>query len=313
MPRLRAYLADALEQIRTTALFSSSVDWDEVGREARALLETATCYADTHAFLTETLRKAGGLHSHLTPPPTSAAARQRNARLAAALGPPVPSGHVIDQGPDAVAYLRLPRLPDGREAGRGYLAAGTTVMSSLIDAGACGWIVDLRANIGGGIWPVLAVAAPLLPEGVLGHFLLPDGRVQTWSARGGRIKLDRKTMARGRIRGTRGADRTHGTPEDLTPIAVLTSRHTSSAGEAVALAFRAQPRAQLIGSPTAGMTTGNRTHVLRDGTRLRISSSRYADHTQTPVEGPVPVDRHLPDNSREVALNTALAWLRHRD
>jgi hypothetical protein len=33
MRGLRAYLDDALEQIRTTALFSSSVDWDEVGRE----------------------------------------------------------------------------------------------------------------------------------------------------------------------------------------------------------------------------------------------------------------------------------------
>jgi cold shock CspA family protein len=53
-----------------------------------------------------------------------------------------------------------------------------------------------------------------------------------------------------------------------TPIAVLTTRHTARAGEAVALAFRAKPRARLIGAPTAGLTTGNRTRVLRDGTGL---------------------------------------------
>jgi carboxyl-terminal processing protease len=196
--------------------------------------------------------------------------------------------------------LRLPRLPEGRKAARRYLADGTTIMHSLIAADPRGWILDLRANIGGGMWPMLAVAAPLLPDGVLGHFLLPDGRVQTWSAHRGRIRLGRKTMARSPTRRL---------PDGRTPIAVLTSHHTASAGEAVALAFRAQPRARLIGAPTAGMTTGNRTHVLRDGTRLHISSAFYVDHNRITVEGPIPVDEHLSDNSRDSALSTALTWI----
>jgi hypothetical protein len=58
------------------------------------------------------------------------------------------------------------------------------------------------------------------------------------------------------------------------------------------------------------MTTGNRTHLLRDGTRLRISAVVYADHTAAPLDGPIPVDQHLADNSRDIALSTALAWLR---
>lgn len=302
--RLRTYTTDALQEIRATGLFSSAVEWDDVDREARAVLDAAEAYADTHAFLAAVLRQAGGRHSHVAPPPESAPSRQRNARLAEALGPPTPTGHLVDETSAAVvAYLRLPRLPEGRKAARRYLADGITVMSGLITARPRGWIVDLRANIGGGMWPMLAVAAPLLPEGVLGHFLLPDDRVQPWSAHRGRIKLGRRTMARGRPRRL---------PDDRTPIAVLTSRHTASAGEAVALAFRAQPRARLIGTPTSGMTTGNRTRVLRDGTRLRISVAFYADHHRVLVEGPVPVDHHLTDNSRDIALSTALDWIRHR-
>lgn len=297
--QLRAYMTGALHEIRTTGLFSSDVAWDDVEREAQVVLDAAASYADTHTFLGSVLHQAGGRHSHLTPPPTSAASRQRNARVAEVLGPPTPTGHLIDQ--DSVAYLRLPRLPDGRKTARRYLADGTAVMNSLISARPAGWIVGLRANIGGGMWPMLAVAAPLLPEGVLGHFLSPGDRVQTWSAHRGRIKLDRKTMAR---------DRTHRRPGDRTPIAVLTSSHTASAGEAVALAFRAQPRARLIGAPTAGMTTGNRTHVLPDGTRLRISVADYADHDRALIEGPVPVDQHLTDNSRDVAMSAALIWIR---
>ncbi|WP_157436599.1 S41 family peptidase [Actinospica robiniae] len=303
--RLRAYLADAVEEIRKTSVFSSAVDWDEVEREATAVLDVADCYADTHAFLLAVLHRAGGPHSHLTPPPGSAPTRQRSPQMTAALGPPTPTGHLIDEPPAAVAYLRLPKLSEGRKNTRSYLAAGTAVMRSLIAARPAGWIVDLRANIGGGIWPMLAVAAPLLPEGVLGHFLLPDGRAEVWSAHHGRIKHDGKTMARSRTR-----TRTHRPGDDQSRIAVLTSRHTSSAGEAVALAFRAQPRARLIGAPTAGMSTANRTHILRDGTRLRISASVYADHNRVPVDGPVPIDEHLPDNSRDSALSAALQWIR---
>lgn len=306
--RLRAYMADALREIRATGLFSSTVGWDEVDREAQAVLDAADRYADTHTFLATVLQRAGGRHSHLSAPPASDRSRQRNVRLTTALGPPIPTGHLItvttlDQASAAVAYLRLPRLPEGRENTR-YLAGGTTVMSSLMTARPCGWIVDLRANIGGGMWPMLAVAAPLLPDAVLGHFLQPEDRVQTWSADRGRIKLGRKTMARSRTRRP---------PDDHSPIAVLTSSHTASAGEAVALAFRAQPRASLIGSPTAGMTTGNRTHVLRDGTRLHISTAHFTDHRLDRVTGPIPIDQTLVDNSRDIAMSTALTWIRHQE
>lgn len=312
--RLRAYLTNALEEIRSKALFSSAVDWAEVDREAEAVLDAATHYADTHAFLTTVLQRAGGRHSHLNPPPGSAPNRQPTGRMAAALGPSTPTGHLVDQvidsvlgqavdqSPVVVAYLRLPRLSHGREHSRRYLADGTAVMSTLIAGRPSGWIVDLRANIGGGMWPMLAVAAPLLPEGILGHFLSPDGSAQAWSAHRGRIKLGRKTLAR---------SRTQRPNDDRAPIAVLTSCHTASAGEAAALAFRAQPRARLIGAPTAGMTTANRTHVLRDGTRLRISALFYADLNQTLVDGPVPIDQHLTDNSRDIAMRAALDWIAH--
>jgi hypothetical protein len=298
--RLRGYLTDAVEEIRGTALFSSTVDWDGVDRDAQAVLGAATCYADTHAFLDALLKQAGGHHSFLIPP-GPAGPRRPGAPMPA--GPATPSGELIGTGLTVVAYLRLPTLPGGREATRGYLADGAAAMGGLLAARPCGWIVNLRANLGGGIWPMLAVVAPLLPDGVLGHFLVPDGRVQVWSAHRGRIRLDRRTMAR---------SRTPRPPEEHTPVAVLTSRRTASAGEAVALAFRAQPRARLIGTPTAGFTTGNRTHLLRDGTRLLISGVRYADQQRNPVEGPVPVDELLTDNSRDAALDAALAWIHGR-
>ena len=301
--RLHAYVHDALDAIQRTALFSDAVNWDDVRGQACSVLTDASCYTDTHAFLATVLRQAGGRHSHLTTPQLPQQ-RELSPRFAAALGPPVPTGHLIETGPVPVGYLRLPRLSGSLARRRRYLAAGAGVLNVLMPTRPRGWIVDLRANIGGNMWPMLAVAAPLLPTTVLGHFQLPDASYQTWSQHGGWIRLDGKPMARSR------GPRPDG--DEHTPIAVLTSRHTASAGEAVALAFRAQPAACLIGTPTAGLTTGNHTHVLRDGTRLHISGSRYADHRRLPIDGPIPVDRHLTENTREAALAAAADWIHGR-
>ena len=38
----------------------------------------------------------------------------------------------------------------------------------------CGWIVDLRSNTGGNMWPMLAALGPLLDGGLVGAFTAPD-------------------------------------------------------------------------------------------------------------------------------------------
>jgi len=63
-------------------------------------------------------------------------------------------------------------------------------------------------------------------------------------------------------------------------VAVLTSGRTASAGEAVAIAFQGQPGVRLIGAPTAGFTTGNRTHIMRDGTFYRRLALRYGSRSR---------------------------------
>lgn len=67
---------------------------------------------------------------------------------------------------------------------------------------------------------------------------------------------------------------------------MLTSGRTGSAGEATAIVPRGQAPSRVFGTPTDGPTTANRTHVLRDGTRLWISGRSYADAAATSSPGP---------------------------
>lgn len=276
----RADLLGALDVIERTALFSDTVDWAAVRRDAETV-------SDPHAFLTTVLKQAGGRHSHLTPPGPRPPLPPR---VVAALGPPLPTGELMD----TVGYLRVPRLSGGLRRVRDYVRTGGKVLDGLVAAHPTGWIVDLRANTGGNMWPMLAVASTLLPDGVLGHFIRPDGSCLVWSLKRRRLWLDGKRKARSHSPATAGE----------APIAVLVSRHTASAGEAVVVAFAGLPSVRLIGTPTAGFTTGNSTHVLRDGTRLHISGSYYADRDRRRVDGPIPVDI-----CTDAALDAALSWL----
>jgi carboxyl-terminal processing protease len=277
--RVSAYLKEALTLIRRTALFSDTVDWDATRREADTVLADATAYADTHEFLTRILKAAGGRHSHLTAPRTRG---NPSAHLV------LPTGELINN----VARLNLPRLPGGFKGAHDYVRAGVNLRTELTASHPTGWIVDLRRNIGGNMWPMLAVVAPLLPDGILGHFELPNGHYQSWFAKNGSIKLRKRTP------------HSRNKHKELTPTAVLTSKHTASAGEAVVVAFLAHPHTRSFGQPTGGYTTGNITRVLKDGTRLHISVSYYADYRRNRIDGPVPVDETVTDN----ALDAALEW-----
>ena len=43
-----------------------------------------------------------------------------------------------------------------------------------------GWIVDLRGNGGGNMYPMLAGVGPILGEGIAGYFIDPDNNKTPW-------------------------------------------------------------------------------------------------------------------------------------
>jgi hypothetical protein len=294
---LRTYLTGSLKIVERSALFSAGVDWAEVRREADAVLEDARQYADTHDFLEEILVRAGGRHSGLIRPYRR---RQFSPEEQEVLGPPTPTGRIIESAAGPVAYLRVPRTERADRDTADYIPAGETVLKALIEVRPRAWIVDLRADIGGNMWPMLAVTSPLLPDGALGFFEDRDGRYRAFGVAASSALLGKNRMARLSAEFSK---------HDRTPTAVLVSRYTASAGEAVALAFRARPSTCLIGAPTRGLTTANTSHPLRDKTIMRITKSYFADHHRNRLDGPVPVDRDLTGHDRAAVLDAALSWI----
>jgi hypothetical protein len=79
-------------------------------------------------------------------------------------------------------------LPSGIQSGAArYVSAGQDAVRRLDVAAPCGWVVDLRTNGGGDMWPMLTVLALLLGDGPLG----PELR---WAIHGGDALLGSEVM-----------------------------------------------------------------------------------------------------------------------
>lgn len=117
----------------------------------------------------------------------------------------------------------LPSCPGDLRSVRAYAAAGGRALRQHESAD--GWVVDLRGNSGGSMWPMLAVALPLLGgDGVIGAFVTRDGARTPWWARRRRVGTGRWASARGRgplsllaITSCRFADRSGGAHDGPLP------------------------------------------------------------------------------------------------
>ncbi|MEV0136130.1 hypothetical protein AB0H83_47800 [Dactylosporangium sp. NPDC050688] len=85
-----------------------------------------------------------------------------------------------------------------------------------------------------------------------------------------------------------------------------TGSRSGGSGEALAVALRGRPHVRAFGAATAGMTSANETHVLRDGARMHVTVAWFADHRRTVYRGPLPPDE--PGGADPLAA--AVAWLR---
>lgn len=187
------------------------------------------------------------------------------------------------------SYTPLPAITRRIGGDLGYVEIPATtgqdqfaerVRESMFQADAptvCGWIVDLRFNNGGNLWAMLQTLRPILGESPLGSFVDTSGQPHAWTY---------PTTGPSVV-----AAPDHALQHPDGPVAVLTSRLTSNAGEIVTIAFRGRPDTRTFGEPTWGAPTGNTQFALPDGARLDLATSKATDRTGHVYEGRLPPDQ----------------------
>ena len=290
VPEAKRVLDSAIALARRYSLWRDTVTWSRVESDVRAMAAGAEATADVYPAIRTLLLRLGDHHSFLMKP-TAAQAFATGTQNAP------PTVRVQSAG---IGYVAIPAY-----GGADSLAAQRYVRSlydslaqaMLRGAGSCRWILDLRANGGGNMWPMLGGLRPFLGEGGLGSFVSAQGSSPPWHAR------DQVDIAPPLVLA----------PLESAYVAVLTGPRTGSSGEAVAIAFRGRARTRSFGGATAGLSTANRNFQLPDGSMLLITVSVDADRNGTRYGAGIEPDERIAPaigtDRPDPQLARAVQWL----
>src|SRR5580698_7715610 len=295
-PDAAAFLDNAIDIMRQHALHAEGVDWVALRTEAFKRAGGAFNPIDTYPAIYWALVQLGDPGSHLRLPaglyPDQIALLQQAEKEATNSAPAgartettvptaftsrrLPEGHIVTSQGRNFGYVVLPRC--SAKDNDGVLLYAADVRRILIDLSVQspkGWIVDLRGNTGGNMWPMLTGIGPILGDGVVGSFVAADGSIP-W------FYQDGKTGTRNQA----GLETVSLTLDDapvlMTPsslVAVLVDTSTASSAEAITIAFHGRPDTRFFGSRTAGKSTAVQPFKLDDGAELYLTTAIDADRT----------------------------------
>ncbi len=204
-------------------------------------------------------------------------------------------------------YLTVPEVLS-LEAGKPYAATAHQVIREIDQIPTIGWVIDLRTNAGGSLWPMLAGVGPILGEGEIMGFVAPGEKLIGFYRMG-------RAWIEGREKFSAQVDEPYVLKRPFPPVAVLTSQLTGSAGELTAVAFRGRPRTHSFGIPTAGVPTANDTKELSDEARIALTTHLGADRIGQTYDGPLPPDELVTidwtrlGTNDDPSIQAAIRWL----
>ncbi len=263
------YLDSALDLMEAHSVNRYEVDWTDLRQWAEIHADGARTPAETYPGIRAALQALGDGHSYLVEPGESGGTVEFPEPMATLLTADGPVAEVAP-GEPRLGYLMVPWFSGGIDSANALAERYHALIEGIDTMDVCGWVVDLRSNPGGNMWPMLAGVGPILGQGVAGYFVDPDSVMVPWSYQDGGAYMGDQVMSRV------DAPYDRGSPP---PVALLMSGNTTSSGEAMAVSFARRPDTRSFGIHTRGLTTAIQGFGLRDGAVLGLAVSRMADRT----------------------------------
>ncbi len=291
-PVARRYVDEFLGLLQQHSINRLTLDWAAVRRKAEAWAPLAQTIEETHPIIQDAMIALRDGHSTY---------RAANGRFFYyPLRTCVRSGALPPTAlPPDVGYVRVGTFAGGGPGGVAFADSIQAIIRAGDREGMSGWLVDLRGNGGGNMWPMLAALSPVLGDGVVGHFIDPLGVVTVWDVRDGAARLSGVVQ--------QVATAPYRLKRERPRVAVLLDNATASSGEAVAIAFRERPDTRSFGLATCGQSTANAAFVLQDGSLLNLTVATMADRTRRTYGEQVAPDETVQDPDEMV--RRAIAWL----
>jgi carboxyl-terminal processing protease len=341
-PVASTYLNHVLDLMQQNVINAKEIDWTTVRREAFLSADGAKTTVDTYPAIYYALTQLKEHHSSLQLSDSLSAADKHRTLLAKTRildayknsfpkPPPSPyrerskpSGQILRLSSSfTAALIVIPHLynkysnwDDNATDFQEYANALHRLAADLQSQRPQGWIVDLRGNEGGNMWPMLAGIGFVLGEGRAGAFISSDGSHSFWSYREGKaIEADKD-----------GAETVDSAVTQaplilspLPPVAVLIDGGTASSGESMAISFAGRSNEKSFGTHSYGLSSANDAYPLSDGSTLFLNTAidadrldrKYPDGIQPDVLVPASSDASPVDS--DPVVKAAEEWLLSRN
>ena len=279
-PAAQEFLVEVLDIMEANSINRFDIDWVDFRTQVTEEATTRSGFQGAYAGIRLALELLGDQHSFFLTPDGTAYYAPSSLNCSAFVIPP-------DSLPEDIGYVKIEGF-SGPSDGRGLIFAREIEdqIKAADKPGLSGWIVDLRGNTGGNMWPMVAGVGSILGEGIAGYFIGPDSSISSWGYRDGYSFNDQFQVS------------TLSDPYELISpdprVAVLTNPEVISSGEALTISFIDRPNTKSFGGPTCGLSTSNQTYALSNGSSLILTTAYMANRNKTlygvPVEPDVAVD-----------------------
>lgn len=289
----RAYLSQVLSIMRNNAVTRNDVDWGSLETEVNQLAVNAQSIRDTYPAITRALELINTNHSFLADASGNIITYPSTLRC---------NEQVEFNTPDIddIGYVKVDGFSSGDANDADLFAINVqNQIREQDNERVNAWIVDLRDNTGGNMWPMIAGLGPLFEGIILGHFIDPDENIQAWGYQNGSSFLAGNPIIT--------INQPYTLINPLPKIAVLSSQRVGSSGEATLIAFKKQFNVRFFGNNSCGLSTANSNFALSDGSALVLTTSIMADRDQVKYGGPVLVDQQ---STSADTIEQATQWLR---
>ncbi|MFC5284785.1 S41 family peptidase [Pedobacter alpinus] len=301
------YVKEFKTIVKTNSIYTDSLNWEQIDKDLQQLAKGLNTISEAKVltdYIIKQLRKVGDNHSFVQSKTNADNYTRTNSN------PLKPKAKLLGS---KIGYIYVP----------GFASTNKTVSLQFTDTiqnliknlehnnPIKNWVVDLRDNTGGNMYPMIAGLGPLIGDGTLGYFIkatVKEDIKNRWFYKNGATGTGKNSII---LKLKNSYLLKHKAPN----VAVLIGKKTSSSGEMTAMSFIGKPNLKTFGQATGGYTTGNRIFRLSNGTALVLATSLTADRNKkrylSSIMPDVVVEKTKDDTDAE--LKAAENWLLNKD
>ncbi|MET2984180.1 S41 family peptidase [Aureibaculum conchae] len=305
-----------IEHAEKNSLHRKSVDWNSLKKEIYSLAKNADSVSQLKPALNLMLKKLNDTHGRVFHNNQflsyySGEKKEHRKNIDWDIYSEIQTAKVYEFKSqiikDSIGYVRIVGLPmgDNQKMSNDIQNA----VCKLVEKGAKKWIIDLRFNGGGNMFPMVEGLADIIGDGIVGGTKgVTEDESSVWKIKNGDFYYDEQNVA----------IENKCTATKIQKIAVLTSVYTASSGEALAVILKKRPKTRFFGNKTMGKVTATDWKQIDSLTAMSISVSYYKDREGNIYDQYVDVDETIAfepkiEFEKDNGINRAVQWLNSKN